>query len=168
MKKQGGGTIINISSGAATGALEGWSQYCSTKAAVLSLTKCVHKEEAAHGIRMIGLSPGTVATEMQVQIKSSGIKPGEPTRSFRTYSSAVGSAVDMLVVHICCGPIFGNRLFAEKRRRQGPGRVAGRLDFINQSRVQQGHSNFCPSGHKLAFSPGQGKGLARTIHQDHL
>ena len=34
MKKQGGGTIINISSGAATGALEGWSQYCSTKAAV--------------------------------------------------------------------------------------------------------------------------------------
>ena len=75
MKQQGGGTIINISSGAATGALEGWSQYCSTKAAVLSLTKCVHKEEAEHGIRMIGLSPGTVATEMQVQIKSSGINP---------------------------------------------------------------------------------------------
>ena len=75
MKQQGGGTIINISSGAATGALEGWSHYCATKAAVLSLTKCVHKEEAENGIRMIGLSPGTVATEMQVQIKSSGINP---------------------------------------------------------------------------------------------
>jgi 3-oxoacyl-[acyl-carrier protein] reductase len=75
MKQQGGGTIINISSGAASGALEGWSHYCSTKAAVLSLTKCVHKEEAENGIRMIGLSPGTVATEMQVQIKSSGINP---------------------------------------------------------------------------------------------
>ncbi|MGI9363957.1 MAG: SDR family oxidoreductase [Rhizobiaceae bacterium] len=75
MKSRGGGTIVNISSGAATGALEGWSHYCSTKAAVLSLTKCVHKEEAENGIRMIGLSPGTVATDMQVQIKSSGINP---------------------------------------------------------------------------------------------
>jgi NAD(P)-dependent dehydrogenase (short-subunit alcohol dehydrogenase family) len=75
MKRQGGGTIINISSGAASGALEGWSHYCATKAAVLSLTKCVHKEEAENGIRMIGLSPGTVATEMQVQIKASGVNP---------------------------------------------------------------------------------------------
>ncbi len=75
MRAQGGGTIINISSGAATGALEGWSHYCATKAAVLSLTKCVHKEQADQGIRCIGLSPGTVATEMQVQIKASGINP---------------------------------------------------------------------------------------------
>ncbi len=72
---QGGGTIINISSGAATSALEGWSHYCSTKAAVLSLTRCVDKEYRAHGIRVIGLSPGTVATEMQVQIRASGINP---------------------------------------------------------------------------------------------
>lgn len=75
MQAQGAGTIINISSGAATGALEGWSHYCATKAAVLSLTKCGHKEMAEHGIRVMGLSPGTVATEMQVQIKDSGINP---------------------------------------------------------------------------------------------
>jgi hypothetical protein len=42
MKQQGGGVIINISSGAATGAIEGWSHYCATKAAVLSLTRCAH------------------------------------------------------------------------------------------------------------------------------
>ena len=75
MQSQGAGTIINISSGAATGALEGWSHYCATKAAVLSLTKCGHKEMADHGLRIMGLSPGTVATEMQVQIKDSGINP---------------------------------------------------------------------------------------------
>ncbi len=75
MKAQGGGTIINISSGAATNALEGWSHYCATKAAVLSLTKCGHKEFAQDGIRVVGLSPGTVATDMQVQIKASGINP---------------------------------------------------------------------------------------------
>lgn len=75
MQAQGAGTVINISSGAATGALEGWSHYCATKAAVLSLTKCGHKEMAEHGVRIMGLSPGTVATEMQVQIKDSGINP---------------------------------------------------------------------------------------------
>ncbi|MEM6595579.1 MAG: SDR family oxidoreductase [Pseudomonadota bacterium] len=75
MQNQGGGTIINISSGAATGALEGWSHYCASKAGVLSLTKCGHKEMAEHGIRVMGLSPGTVATDMQVEIKSSGINP---------------------------------------------------------------------------------------------
>ncbi len=75
MVEQGAGTIINISSGAATGALEGWSHYCTTKAAVLSMTRCVHKEYADMGIRIVGLSPGTVATDMQVQIKASGINP---------------------------------------------------------------------------------------------
>jgi len=55
-----GGIIINLSSGAATNALEGWSHYCATKAGLLSLTQCVHKEYAAQGIRCVGLSPGTV------------------------------------------------------------------------------------------------------------
>ena len=75
MLTQGGGTIVNISSGAATGALEGWSHYCATKAGVLSLTKVAHKEYGEQGIRVIGLSPGTVATDMQVRIKDSGINP---------------------------------------------------------------------------------------------
>lgn len=75
MQRQGGGTVINISSGAATGALEGWSHYCATKAAVLSLTRVADKEYRDQGVRVLGLSPGTVATEMQTQIKASGINP---------------------------------------------------------------------------------------------
>ncbi|MEM9813437.1 MAG: SDR family oxidoreductase [Pseudomonadota bacterium] len=75
MLKTGGGTVINISSGAAVSALEGWSHYCSSKAAALSLTRCADKEYREHGITVVGLSPGTVATEMQVQIKASGINP---------------------------------------------------------------------------------------------
>jgi NAD(P)-dependent dehydrogenase (short-subunit alcohol dehydrogenase family) len=75
MRAQGGGTIINVSSGAATNPLEGWGAYCSTKAAALMLTRVGHLEEAAHGIRVLGLSPGTVATEMQVKIKASGVNP---------------------------------------------------------------------------------------------
>lgn len=69
------GTIINISSGAAQNALEGWSHYCATKAAVLMLTRATDKEMRAKGIRCMGLSPGTVATDMQREIKASGINP---------------------------------------------------------------------------------------------
>lgn len=70
-----GGTIIGVSSGAATSALDGWSHYCASKAAALMLTRCLHKEFGDHGIRALGLSPGTVATDMQRSIKSSGINP---------------------------------------------------------------------------------------------
>ncbi|MGI9351857.1 MAG: SDR family oxidoreductase [Rhizobiaceae bacterium] len=75
MEKQKSGVIINISSGAATSAMEGWSAYCSGKAGALMLTKATHKEMAESGIRVVGLSPGTVATDMQVAIKASGINP---------------------------------------------------------------------------------------------
>lgn len=75
MKQAGSGTIITISSGAATSALEGWSHYCASKAAALMLTRVADKENRDHGIRVLGLSPGTVATDMQHQIKASGINP---------------------------------------------------------------------------------------------
>ena len=75
MEAQGSGVIVNISSGAAVSALEGWSHYCATKAAVLSLTRCTDKEVRDKGIRVVGLSPGTVATDMQRSIKASGINP---------------------------------------------------------------------------------------------
>ncbi|MGR3436011.1 MAG: SDR family oxidoreductase, partial [Shimia sp.] len=75
MLARGRGTILNISSGAAKGALEGWSHYCATKAAVLSLTRCGHEEAGDKGVRVLGLSPGTVATDMQRAIKASGVNP---------------------------------------------------------------------------------------------
>ena len=70
---QSGGTIITIGSGAATTALEGWSHYSASKAAVHHLNSCLHAEEHANGIRALVLSPGTVATDMQVAIKDSGV-----------------------------------------------------------------------------------------------
>jgi len=75
MEAQDSGVFINISSGAAYGAMEGWSHYCTSKAAALMITKATHKEYAEKGIRAVGLSPGTVATQMQVDIKASGINP---------------------------------------------------------------------------------------------
>ncbi|WP_424972316.1 SDR family oxidoreductase [Dinoroseobacter sp. S76] len=75
MKAQKSGTIITISSGAASHPLEGWSAYCASKAGAAMLTRCAHHEAAASGVRVMGLSPGTVATDMQTVIKASGINP---------------------------------------------------------------------------------------------
>lgn len=73
MLAAGGGTVLTVSSGAAKHALEGWSHYCASKAAVAMLTRCLDTENRSLGIRAMGLSPGTVATEMQDQIRASGI-----------------------------------------------------------------------------------------------
>ena len=73
MAEAGGGTIITISSGAAHNALEGWSAYCTSKAGAAMLTRCADLEYRGKGIRIMGLSPGTVATQMQKEIKASGI-----------------------------------------------------------------------------------------------
>jgi NAD(P)-dependent dehydrogenase (short-subunit alcohol dehydrogenase family) len=75
MLARGGGTLIALSSGAATSPLEGWSAYCAAKAAVLMLTRCIDREYRGRGIRALGLSPGTVATDMQREIRASGINP---------------------------------------------------------------------------------------------
>ena len=75
MKSTRGGSIFTVSSGAAHNPIEAWSHYCASKAAAYMLNQSVHKEEGENGIRAIGLSPGTVATQMQREIKDSGINP---------------------------------------------------------------------------------------------
>ena len=75
MVKKGSGTILTVSSGAAHSAIEGWSAYCSSKAGIAMLTKCTDHEYRSKGIRAMSLSPGTVATQMQKDIKASGINP---------------------------------------------------------------------------------------------
>jgi NAD(P)-dependent dehydrogenase (short-subunit alcohol dehydrogenase family) len=75
MRAQGGGTILTVGSGAAHSPQEGWSAYCASKAGAWMLTRALDHEARADGIRAISLSPGTVATDMQAAIRSSGINP---------------------------------------------------------------------------------------------
>lgn len=75
MLEQGSGVVVNISSGAANNALEGWSAYCASKASAKMLTMAAHKEVGDKGIRVVGMSPGTVATDMMQQIRDSGVNP---------------------------------------------------------------------------------------------
>ncbi|MBC6407360.1 MAG: SDR family oxidoreductase [Rhodobacteraceae bacterium] len=71
----GGGTVLTVGSGAAHAPLEAWSHYCASKAGALMLTRCLHLENRAQGIRALSLSPGTVATQMQKEIRASGVNP---------------------------------------------------------------------------------------------
>ena len=77
----GGGTIVNVSSGAANRPLEGWSAYCAGKAGLAMVTRAIALETAGRGIRIFGFSPGTIDTDMQVKILSL-IHISEPTRPY--------------------------------------------------------------------------------------
>ncbi len=64
--------ILNITSGAANNAYDGWSEYCTTKAGINMLTKVVVKELELQGEKrftVFGASPGVVETNMQSQIR---------------------------------------------------------------------------------------------------
>lgn len=104
MLAQGGGSVLTISSGAARRATEGWSAYCASKAAVLMLMQMLHLEYGGRGIRALSLSPGTVATDMQAEIRDSGINaisqldwsvhipPSWPARALVWMASPAGDA----------------------------------------------------------------------------
>ena len=73
MLAAGGGTIVNVSSGAAFRPLEGWSAYCAGKAGLAMFTRAIALETASKGVKVYGFSPGTIDTEMQVKIRASGM-----------------------------------------------------------------------------------------------
>jgi 3-oxoacyl-[acyl-carrier protein] reductase len=62
MVEQGGGVILNAASLSATRAMAGLIAYCSSKAAVVQLTRCLALEGAPHKIRANCLAPGFVLT----------------------------------------------------------------------------------------------------------
>jgi NAD(P)-dependent dehydrogenase (short-subunit alcohol dehydrogenase family) len=62
MKKNQGGSIINIASVAGLKALAGGSAYCASKTAVHMLSRCVALEVASNNIRVNSVSPGGVMT----------------------------------------------------------------------------------------------------------
>ncbi len=62
MAAQGGGSIINIASGAAVAGEPGLGAYGAAKAAVVNLTKTAAVENAARGVRINTILPGPIET----------------------------------------------------------------------------------------------------------
>lgn len=64
MRKRGGGVIVNFTSQAGRRGEPNVTVYCSTKAAVISITQSLALELAGDGIRVNAIAPGVVDTPM--------------------------------------------------------------------------------------------------------
>ncbi|CAM1356168.1 (S)-benzoin forming benzil reductase [Tenacibaculum ascidiaceicola] len=76
--------IISISSGAAVKPYEGWSIYCTSKAAIDMMTKTIAAEqnELEHGVKCNAIYPGVVDTNMQTDIRSTDEKDFKNVQRF--------------------------------------------------------------------------------------
>jgi len=63
--------LLNISSGAAKNAYDGWSGYCSSKAGLDMLSKvmAIENEKRDKNFRIVSLAPGIIDTDMQQQVR---------------------------------------------------------------------------------------------------
>ena len=68
MKGTGYGRILNMSSTMSHVSLAGRTPYSSAKAGLLGLTKALALELAADGITVNGISPGPIATDMNLEL----------------------------------------------------------------------------------------------------
>lgn len=64
MKKQGGGTIINMSSVAGVQAWAGTGTYSASKHGIMALTKSLADEGRPHHIKVSAICPGSVADDL--------------------------------------------------------------------------------------------------------
>ncbi len=72
MKKQGGGKIINVTSGLAEMVLPLFGVYGVSKAALNHLTRVLAEELRGDAIRVNGLDPGVMDTSMQDGVRGAG------------------------------------------------------------------------------------------------
>jgi NAD(P)-dependent dehydrogenase (short-subunit alcohol dehydrogenase family) len=72
MLERGSGVIVNVASVNAYQAIEGRVAYCTAKAAIVMLTQALGVEWAKRGVRVVGIAPGVVRTELVERIMREG------------------------------------------------------------------------------------------------
>jgi 2-keto-3-deoxy-L-fuconate dehydrogenase len=83
MRRQGGGVIVNTCSVVASVGLVERAVYASSKGAVLALTKAMAADEAATGIRVNCVSPGTVASPWVERLVAATDDPAAAMQALR-------------------------------------------------------------------------------------
>ncbi len=73
--KASGGVIVNAGTGAATTPMEGWTAYCSSKAAMHMLTRMFAMELENDGVRAVFIGIPPTDTDMQGSIREAGLNP---------------------------------------------------------------------------------------------
>ena len=82
-------TVLNISSGAAQRAVDGWGAYSASKAALDALSRTAQKEQDLRnsGVRIRSLSPGVLDTLMQEHIRAADEQQFSETAKFAALHS---------------------------------------------------------------------------------
>lgn len=90
LRRSGHGSIVNVSSCYAVTGRKGMGIYDATKAGQLALTRTLAFEEAAHGVRVNAVCPGSTLTDFHVaRAKASG-KSEETLKTERHDTSLIG------------------------------------------------------------------------------
>ena len=78
MRKQGGGCVVNIASEWGLNGEAGYLAYCTSKGAVVQMTRCMSLDHAQENIRVNSVCPGEVHTQMvDEMLKEAGNTPEE-------------------------------------------------------------------------------------------
>ena len=122
------GSVVNLSSVAATRPYAGLAAYCVSKAAVDMITRCSALDFAPHGVRVNAVNPGVVVTELHTVTNAVADYPGFLERSKTTHPLGRVGSVDEIAALIlfllsdeagwitgACMPIDGGRALASAR-----------------------------------------------------
>ena len=90
LRSTGHGSIVNVSSCYAVKGRKGMALYDATKAAQLALTRSLACEEAAHGVRVNAVCPGSTLTDFHVARAQKIGKSVEQLKTERKDSSLLG------------------------------------------------------------------------------
>jgi 2-hydroxycyclohexanecarboxyl-CoA dehydrogenase len=90
LRTGGRGSIVNVSSCYAVAGRKGMGLYDATKAALLSLTRTLACEEAAHGIRANAVCPGSTLTDFHIGRARAAGKSVQTLRDERQSTSLLG------------------------------------------------------------------------------
>lgn len=98
MAKQGGGAIINMSSGGATQAHRSFTAYDATKGGIEALTRAMALDLGPYGIRVNALMPGSIdstgMTDEELIYRGENIPLGTVGRSYDMTGAAIFLASD--------------------------------------------------------------------------
>jgi NAD(P)-dependent dehydrogenase (short-subunit alcohol dehydrogenase family) len=135
MKATGGGSIVNISSIAATLTHRWMTAYCTSKAAVNMLTRCAADDLGEHGIRVNAVMPSLVPTDMAAPLVNVDASVQEYLRRMPIARLGTVEDVAQLVVFLLsddagwitgqCIPVDGGHTI-----RQGPDLVPWFRQFM--------------------------------------
>lgn len=90
LRRAGRGSVVNVSSCYAVTGRAGMGLYDATKAALLALTRTLACEEAAHGVRVNAVCPGSTLTEFHRKRAQAQGKSVETLRGERRSTSLLG------------------------------------------------------------------------------